>query len=711
MKLMNYEWDVAPSKKLAKLPSMYSPDQVFMVYDYETFSELNLKHCGSWEYSVHPSTEVLCVSWMVGTRKQLERQLKNRVKAQSWAPKRSWNAHRKDIRKGRTFAGLLKDKTIIKVAHNSMFEQAITRNVLPKHLGKYIGKAPFIIPHEQFLCTAVQSASHALPRSLDGVTGALKLKHSKDKDGHRLMLKWSKPKKPSKADPSTRYTKDFDRLLKYCEHDIYAEVGTFTKLDLPTPSERTLWLFDQVINFRGVRVDRDLVQKTLKLIGEEKKLLTDELRRLTKGFVKTSGQKKVLHAWLKKKGVELPNLQGKTVEAAIKDGTVEGVAKSVLLICQKLNKTSLKKYTAFLHHSASDGRIRFSLNFNATVHGRWGGAGVQPHNFPRGTLKYKDVEGKEHDLAPYAAELIKSGAGLEVIRMLFGDPTEVFVSCLRTMIVPSEGCELFVSDFSAIEARVLFWLADHKEGIKAFNEKRKMYEELAMVIFNRTSISGVMKDERFVGKQAFLGSGYGMGWPKFQRTCEDFGQPVSKEVAKKAINGYRTLHAPVVKLWNNLERAAIKAVQNPGKTFKVNKTEWFMQNKFLVCRLPSGRCLYYYGAEVKDQRTPWGESKPVLHHWTVDSKTKKWVFTKTWGGVLTQNCVGGISRDLLAASMVRQEKAGYRVNLTVHDESVCEREKNKGNLLEFNRLMQAVPKWAEGVPMAVEGFMGDRYRK
>jgi DNA polymerase len=355
--------------------------------------------------------------------------------------------------------------------------------------------------------------------------------------------------------------------------------------------------------------------------------------------------------------------------------------------------------------------MRFSLNFNATVHGRWGGAGVQPHNFPRGTLKYKDEDGNEHDLAPYAAELIKQGTSLEFLRSQFEDPTEVFVSCLRTMIVPDEGKELFVTDFAAIEARVLFWLANHEKGCQAFVEKRKMYEELAMVIFNRTSISKVMKDERFVGKQAFLGSGYGMGWKKFQKTCEDFGQPVSVEVAKKAIDGYRKLHAPVVKLWGNLERVAIAAVENPHKTFKINKTEWFMEGKFLVCRLPSGRCLYYYGAEVKYQRTPWGESKACLYHWTVDSKTKKWVFTKTWGGVLTQNCVGGISRDLLAASMVRQEKAGYEINLTVHDEVVANRNIGEGDLDEFNKLMKMVPKWGAGIPMAVEGFVGQRYHK
>lgn len=682
-----------------------------MIKDYETFSEANLKLTGSWEYSIHPSTEVLCVSWMVGTRKQLERKLRNKEKAQSWAPKRSWNKHRKDLRKGRTFAKLVKDPKIIKVAHNSMFEQAITRNVLPRHLSKYIGKAPFIIPHEQYLCTAVQAASHAIPRSLDGATEALKLNHTKDKEGHRLMLSWAKPKKPSKADPSTRYTKDFDRLVEYCEHDIYAEVSLFIGLNLPTPSERNLWLFDQIINFRGIRVDRDLVKKTQILINESKREMTEELRRLTKGAVQTAGQKKVIHAWLKTKGVELPDLKAKTVDDAIKDKWVQGTAKRVLQLCQKLNKTSLKKYTAFIHHTASDGRMRFSLNFNATVHGRWGGAGVQPHNFPRGTLKYKDAEGKEHDLAPFAAELIKKGTTLAMLETLFGDPTEVFVSCLRCMIIPDKGKQLYVSDFAAIEARVLFWLSNHEKGCKAFRDNQKMYEELAMVIFNLKRIEDVLKDQRFVGKQAFLGSGYGMGWKKFQKTCLDFGMVVSDDVAKKAIKAYRELHEPVVKLWNNLERVAIKAVENPGKTYKINNTEWFIEKKFLVCRLPSGRCLYYYGPEVKYQKTPWGDSKPALYHWSVDSKTRKWVFGKTWGGILTQNCVGGISRDLLAAGMKRHEKAGYEVELTVHDEIIASMMLGKGSVEEFNKLMARLPKWAKGCPVACEGWSGTRYRK
>lgn len=690
---------------------IFPKNQKFLIFDYETYSELDLKKVGSWEYSQHHSTEVLCVSWLVGTRKELKQKLKNRSKVSSYAPKRSWNEHRKDIRKGKSFSDLLKDDSIIKVAHNSMFEQAITRNVLPRHLKKFIGEKPFLIPHKEYLCTAVMCASHALPRSLDGATAALGLGFPKDKEGHRLMLSWCKPRKPSKNNPSKRYTNNFDRLLEYCENDIYAEISIFLELEEPTPSERSLWLLDQKINFRGITVDRDLVLKTSALIEEDKIEMTKQLRKISKGEINTAGQNAVILKWLKKNGLKLPNLQAKTVSDAIEEGNISPKVKKVLELRQKLNKTSIKKYPKLLSHSTSDSKIRFSLNFNATVHGRWGGAGVQPHNFPRGTLKYKDHEGKEHDLAPFAAELIKEGITLSMLKTLFGDSSEVFVSCLRPMLCATPGKELFVTDFSAVEARVLFWLAGHIEGIKAFKEKRKMYEELAMIIFGKKDIFSVAKVERFVGKQAFLASGYGAGWKKFQSTCEGYGQPITVQVAKKAIKSYREHHAPVVQLWKNLELAAISAVEKRGKVFETNKTKWFVEGKFLVCELPSKRRLYYYGPQVKYQRTPWGASKPVLYHWTVDSKTKKWVFTKTWGGVLTQNCVGGTSRDLLASAMIRQQKAGYDLVLTVHDENIAERTIGEGSLDEFNDLMKKLPKWAKGCPIDVEGWVDFRYRK
>ena len=556
---------------------MFDQYQKFCVFDYETFSEANIKLCGSYEYSMHESTEVLVASWLVGTLKELQRALKRGTKASSYAPKRSWNKHRKDLRTGEQLLKILNDPSIIIVAHNALFEQAITRNVFIKHVRKLLNiKGPWIIPHERFLCTAVLSSVCALPRSLDGATAALKLDHVKDKVGHRLMLNWCKPKKPSKKDPTTRYLKNFDRLVEYCEHDIYAEVALLLTLPQLKPSERKLWLFDQEINFRGAKVDRELVSLILKMIAEEKAHLVKQLRLLTKGKVQTGGQTAVIKKWCRRNGVKLPNLQAKTVQDAINNKETSELVRKVLTIRTSLNKTSLKKYSAFLNHTTSDSYMRFSLNFAATVHGRWGGAGVQPHNFPRGTLKYDlhytDDFGKpqkqERDLASYAADLIKSGTSLEFLRSMFEDPIEVFVSCLRCMIITEEDEDLYVSDFSAIEARVLFWLADHEEGLLAFIEKRKMYEELAMVIFKKTSISQVTKDERFIGKQSFLLSGYGGGWKKFQSTCEGLGNPVTTQVAKKAIDGYRKVNAPVVKLWSNLSNAAISAVQNPSKLSK-----------------------------------------------------------------------------------------------------------------------------------------------
>lgn len=569
---------------------------------------------------------------------------------------------------------------------------------------------PFEIPHERFMCTAVLGAVCALPRKLEGVTAALKLDHQKDKEGHNLMLRWSKPKKPSKKDPSTRYTNNFDRLVKYCEYDIYAETDLLLTLPPLTDKERALWIFDQKINFRGIKIDRDLVNKTLKLIGQEKKILKDRLQVLTEGFVESAGQRAVLLNWLRDNGLDLPNTKAKTVDDAIESGEAVGIVKEVLQICKKLNKTSLRKYNVFLAHTTSDSLARLALNFHAASTGRWGGTGPQFHNLPRGTLKRKIEDDKEVDLAPMAAKLIKNGADLEFIRSIFGDPIEVFVSIIRCMVIPPEGYDLNVADFAAIEARGVFWLADHEEGCKAFREGRKMYEEMAVDIFN-VKFEKVTKDQRFVGKQTILGSGYGMGWKKFQSSCADFGQEVSDKVAKDSIRTYREKHKPVVTLWSNIEKAAISAVKNPRKTFKINHTEWFMDGKFLCVRLPSGRCLRYYGPSIRTQRTPWGTKTEVLYHWGVNSKTKKWEMQKTWGGTLVENVVQGICRDLMALAMTRIEKAGYKIILTVHDEILGLSKKGFGSIEEFVKLMEQVPKWAEGFPIKVEGWRGDRYRK
>lgn len=688
---------------------LFKPDQLFLILDWETYSEMDITKHGSYEYSMHHSTEILCGSWRLGTAETLRKK-----KVQSWAPRRPWSKHREDsgIQRAYQLYNHIINPNIIIVAHNAMFEQAIIRNVLARHLGKLI-KEPIIIPHNRFFCTAVQSAVYALPRKLENVTEALNLKHQKDKEGHALMLKISKPRKPTKDNPNTRHDdpEKFDRLVQYCEHDIYAETELFLTLGMHSQAERNLWVFDQEINFRGINVDRPLVEKILVMITEEKRILTKQLRQLTDDQIQTGGQRDEILRWLRDNDVFLPNLKAKTVSDAIAKGLAEGVVKQVLELRQLLTKTSLKKYTSFLDYSISDSIVRLGLIFNGASPGRWTGSGVQLHNCPRGTLKYTNDDGQEIDLAPIAADMIKNGADLELIRLMFGNPMEVFVSCIRGMIVAPEGEELFIADFAAIETRILFWLADHHEGCKAFFEGRKMYEEMAMAIYMLDEIMKVSKGQRFVGKETVLGSGYGMGWKKFQSTCLEKGVVVSTEVAKLAINSYREKHKPVPQLWKKLEKAAISAVENPTKTFKINHTEWFMEGRFLACRLPSGRCLYYCDPEVKFERNDWGGKSAKLSFMGVHPKTKKWVRESTWGGKLTENVVQAISRDLMALAMVRQKKAGYTVILTVHDEIIARRKIGEGNIEEFNRLMRSLPEWAKGAPVNVEGFISQRYKK
>ena len=688
----------------------------FAVIDYETFSEADIKKTSSYIYSKHPSTEIMCLSFRVGTLENLRT-----APVRTWAPLTEISKHRKDLRTKKIKKQLLKillDPDIILVAHNSLFEQAITRNVITKFLYKELGVkkgSKFVISPSRYLCTAALAQVYALPRSLEGACAALKLEHAKDKEGHRIMLKLCKPRKPSKNNPSKRFNdpQDFNRMVEYCESDIYAETDLFLFLDPLIKKERLLWEFDQRMNWHGIGVDIELVKKISKMIAEEKSYLTKKLIKLTGGKVQTGGQRDKLLLWLKKNGLKLSNLQAKTVEDAIDSPDVSQKIKTVLTIRQGLNKTSLKKYNAFLNQTDDESIIRFLLNFHAASTGRWGGMGLQPHNFPRGNLKHKEiVDGQEieHDLAPIIADLISDGADLNFIRMLVPDVMDCFSSLLRTMIVPHKGKQFYSADFASIEVRVLFWIAEHAEGVKAFFEGRDQYKEMALDIFDLLDLNLVDTFMRFVGKQSVLGDGFGMGPAKFIAQCASYGVTITPALAKKSVAAYRKKNKPVVDLWYALEEAAINAVKNPTKKFTTNKTTWFMKKRFLCCKLPSGRCLYYIDPAVVYQMTPWGKRKAVLTHMGL-SPTKKWVRQKTWGGVLTENVVQAVARDIMAASMNRVVKHDYEVVLTVHDEILAENDIGKGSVKEFEQIMSIVPKWAKGCPVAAEGWQGFRYRK
>jgi DNA polymerase len=676
----------------------------YLVLDYETRSRADIKKVGGYEYANHDSTRILCASWRVGSKKDLRRQMELKHPAAKWSPALS-PAYGEPVSE---MTDAMLDPSVKLVAHNAFFEQVITRFVLaarypvPKGLDR--------LDPSRWLCTASLLRALAFPGKLAEGGAALGLPIQKDMEGHRLMLKMSKPRKPTKNNPAEWHNKKSDlyRLMEYCATDVDAETLVLLTVPHLSANERRLWELDQRINWRGFKADRPLVKKILGMIATEAARFERETAEVTGGAVRSTAQRDATLKFLASEGVHLPDLTKKTVEDAISSGLAgSGRAGTLLRIRQAASKTSTAKYEAFEARSRTDGRVRDNLVYHAASTGRWGGSGVQPHNFPRPTMAN----------AVQAAEIVSDPeTDLDLIRLLYGNPLDVFSNVLRPVIIPSAGREILAGDFAGIEVRKLFWIAKHEEGLNAYRQGRDLYCEQAAEIYAR-EITKENAFERQLGKKVILGAGFGLGKDKFRESCIADGIEVSEELAARAIAAYRSTHWPVKKLWSNLEKAAVAAVLNPGKKYTINRTSWWLEKlptmkaPILWCQLPSGRRLCYYGPEIRHKATPWGEKKPTLYHWDIHPKTKKWVFAGTYGGKLTENVVQASARDVMAEAMARVEAAGYEILFTVHDEIVTEREKGKSTLAEFESLMARNPAWASDLPIKVEGFIGSRYQK
>lgn len=646
--------------------------------DYETFSEADLPDVGSWEYSKHPTTEIVCAAWKFGTRENIRE-----AKTHRWCGLIG-------VGSLAAFKDVLSEPYTYKVAHNAGFDRNITQNVLG---------VPQTI--EEWICTAAIAAAHALPRDLGRACDVLKLDRRKNSEGNALINRFSKPKRPSKKDPSTRHTdrEGLERFTQYCVDDVEAMVELFLALPPLTKDEREVYKLNQRINSRGVNTDRRLVKCALGMITRETKRLNEEIATLTQGKITSGSQRARIVDALVYNGFSLPNLQKDTVENALSSGLVTGLPKRLLEIRQAVSKTSNAKYVAFDSRTKTDGRLRDIQLYCGASTGRESGMGLQPHNLPKPTLE--DV--------PEAVAAIRSG-DIAWVRAIAGDVMEALSSSIRGVLIPSEGTEMFAADFNAIEARKVLWLAGDLAGLKQF-ESGDPYRAEAAKIFKKP-IAEITDAERAFGKAVILGSGFQMGPDKFFITCRRQGLThVTKEMAQLGISSYRKEHPKVVAMWRNLERAAITAVLNPGKVQKTNRIYWFVRGKFLYAQLPSGRRIAYFGPKVKTEMTPWGEPRPKLYHWYMDSKTHQWTCGATYGGSLTENVVQASARDLMVASQLRTEKMGYIPLFSCHDELIAERVTGEGSLEEFEKAMAVLPDWAEGMLVKVKGWTGERYRK
>lgn len=643
-----------------------------VIMDFETFGTQPIKDVGAWRYGMDPSCEVLCLAYSL-----------------DFEPTKLWVPGDPEPTK---LLDAIEDGALVH-AWNATFEYIIWN---------YVQRDWPAIRANQLRCTMALAAYHSLPLGLEKAGAAVKASVQKDKEGVRLLRKFSQPRKPSKNNPSTRIMpedepEEFAALCQYCVTDVDSEIAIMDKLPLSELPKREQEIFelDLRINERGVKIDLPTVNNIIASAEVIGKTLEDKAGKIMGGDppIKTS-QRAAVMEWASSEGLEMENYQAGYLRELIQRDDLPKKVHRVLEIREALAKTSITKYDKMKLCAGADGRVRGSIQYyGAQRTGRFAGRLIQVHNLPRGTV------GGVEDIAPYAVDL-KPNDWL----ILFDKPMEAFSSLIRSMIITEEGEVFYVADFSNIEGRGVAWLAGQTDVVAEFESGDDSYKHMAASIFG-TTYHKVTDDQRFVGKQAVLGCGFGMGPPKFLDTCIGYGQDIGIKLAKLAVAAYRKKNHKVVKFWYAAEEAAKNAIRQPGTVFKCgdkDRISYLVKDGYLWCRLPSGRCLAYHSPRLEDGR---------LTYMGVSQTTSQWSRQDTYGGKLVENIVQAVARDVMAEAMLRADRAGYKVVMTVHDEIISVSDLPDASVDEFVSILCEVPHWAKGFPVAASGWSGNRYRK
>lgn len=695
---------------------LINPDQKYLIIDFETFSQLNLKFCGGYELARHKSTEVICVAYAYGTFSELAMGIHE---TGYYTPLVSGHPQIESLVRLERY---LKDPSVTLVAHNVWFDCNILRYVfLPKFISGHVDTR-----WERWVDTMSLCLVLSMPGGLGMAAEALGLKAGKDTAGNKLTLKWAKPK-PKKKEPkpgdtdnylddarrgSAKALSDLARIVDYCQRDVDVTVRFLTQLRPLSDRERKLWILTQEMNYRGFAIDRQLVDTIRNLMKLEYKRLDYEILNLTDGYVSTSNQQ-ILKNWLQQYIPGIPNLQKNTVAVFLENPEIPEPARIALLNRQSRSQTSLAKFPTIVNSSRHSGRVFGGVIHHKASTGRWQGVLVNPLNLPRGiSNRSKDAEpGKALE---QAIDTIKEG-DLTQIKQIYGDPLTLFSHVLRGVIVPGKGKKFHSADYSQIEARVCAWLCDNHRVLEIFRDgSRDLYREAAANIFGGKA-SDYSKDsnERFMGKEQELGCIYQMGWKRFMNSLAEKGKPISESLAQRVIYVFRQKNPQVVRMWDDLNRAAMAAVQRPGREFYAAKCMFYKDGDFLFCRLPSGRELAYQGPKILVNKRQGGWDGPALFYWSINPRTKKREFTSTYGGKLCENVTSGTARDIIAEAKMRlRESKDWDVVLSVHDEALSEIDEDTDKTIQdYVDLMTIIPDWAKGCPVKAEGWEGKRYRK
>jgi DNA polymerase len=585
------------------------------------------------------------------------------------------------------------------VIQNSAFDRTVLRHALGVE-----------VPLEKIVDTMVQALAHGLPGSLDKLCDILGVPtdKAKDKAGKQLIQLFCKPRpKNSAVRRATKATHpvEWQRFLGYAASDIPSMREVHKRLpkwNYPgNARERALWVLDQTINDRGVAVDLRFAERAVEAIGIATKRLDARTRAETNGEVESARKRDQLLAHiLKDYGVDLPDMQKATLERRIEDPDLPEPVKELLRIRLMTATTSTSKYKALLRSTSSDGRLRGTLQFcGASRTGRWAGRLFQPQNLPRTSKKWK----KQVDTAIQA---FRDG----VVDLAYGedDVMQAAANCIRGALVAAEDHKLIASDLSNIEGRMLAWLAGEQWKLDAFANGDDLY----VLGYSRSfgvPVEEVEADDaaggtmRLIGKVQELALGYSGAVGAFGKMAAGYGVSLPDARVLEIVKGWRKANAAIVRFWYDLEDAAVRAASSPGRRIECGKLVLQRDGSWLRIRLPSGRYLCYPGVRVEDGK---------LSYMGTDQYTRVWTRIKTYGGKLVENCTQAAARDVLAWNMPEIEAAGFPIIMSIHDELVTEPlDSGQWTSDRLSSLMSAVPPWAQGLPLAAEGYEAQRYRK
>ena len=587
----------------------------------------------------------------------------------------------------------LTDPDVIKTAYNAEFE--IT--CIQRAFGIDLDPA-------QWRCTMIQAAELGLPQSLGQVAAVLGLPAQKDRRGKKCIDFFSKPCKALKNAPllggEMRHKPEDDPELwetfkEYCKQDVEVERAIRKRLEaFPiSDSEQRLWVLDKRIAARGCRIDRELAENAVQFGERYTKEKTAEMQRLT--GLDNPNSVSQLKGWLEERtGRALEALDKKAAKALLKE-TADPLVREVLRLRSEVAKTSVKKYGAMLECACPDKRVRGFLRFyGAARTGRWAGALVQVQNLPQNHLP---------DLAA-ARELVRSG-DYELFEMCYGHVSQTLSELIRTAFVAEEGHRFIVSDFSAIEARVVAYLAGEKWRLKVFEDGGDIYCASASKMFGVPVVKhGVNGHLRQKGKIAELALGYG-GSAGALKSMGALEMGLAEEELQPLVDSWRKSNPKICRFWYDVQTAALKATEGEPQT--VGRFRFFRKSGIMFVRLPSGRCIAYVQPRIEENRF----GKPALTYMGLDQQTKAWTRLETFGGKLVENLVQAVARDCLAESMIRLEERGFKIVFHVHDEVIIEAPQGTGSAEEVAAIMGEPIPWAQGLPLRAEGYETEFYRK